>query len=118
MGQPKFSFQEGLPHKNSIQSSIINAASTRDGFRVYGLIVCESYLWNVQLTPPIETTNDGIYNREKFAQRVNSCKLQELHVSYEVKSYEVKLFQRHEATIRYQSVLLGMKTHQNTSKPK
>jgi hypothetical protein len=49
---------------------------------------------------------------------VNSCKLQELHVSYKVKSYEVKLFQRREATIRYQSVLLSMKTHQTTSKPK
>lgn len=52
-----------------IQSSIINAASTRDGFRVYGLIVCKSYLWNIKLTPPIETTNDGIYNREKNSRK-------------------------------------------------
>lgn len=58
-----------MPHKNSIQSSIVNAASTRDGFRVYGLNVCKSNLCNVKLTPPIETTNDGIYNREKNSRK-------------------------------------------------
>jgi hypothetical protein len=53
------------PH-SFIQSSNIITANTRDGFRVYGLIVCEFSLWDIKLTPPTETTNDRIYDRGKF----------------------------------------------------